>query len=215
MLPEPSPKRRSSKGKTNQPRSNGDAYMNVRDSETGTDEQPNQAVGPQEYRPNKSLGIVFAVIFVVTALVLVWVGVVLRPDDRAAMDGLTRILFTVIPIRLFSWTAAAVFAFLGVRIARRAIRAEPTLIIAEADVTFPTGKVIPWSQVTSAEVDKNDLLVIVTALGRAEQTTPNARLSWLRWLGRGQDPNQVVLSSFDLGADPGTVAALLQSKIGA
>jgi hypothetical protein len=165
-----------------------------------------------EYRPKVPLGFALAGIWVVTAMILVWVGVVLRPDDRAAMDGFTLILFTAIPIRLFSWTAAAFFAFFGFRVARRALRAEPTLVLSEANLTLPDGKVVPWSQV-SAKVEKNGLLVIVVADPHSNRGSENILPKWRRWLARRLNDNQVALSSFDLGADPAVVAAALESRI--
>jgi hypothetical protein len=94
-----------------------------------------------EYRPRVFLGLAFAAIFAVTAVILVWLGLILRPADRAAIDGATLLLLTVVPIRLFSWTFAAVFMFFGLRIARRTLNAEPTLVVSEASVTLPTGRV--------------------------------------------------------------------------
>ncbi len=165
-----------------------------------------------EYRPKTSLAFACAAIFVVTAAILVWLGIILSPDDRAAADGLTRILFTAIPIPLFAWAAAAVFTVLGLLVARRSFRADPTLIVTETSVTLPNGKVIPWSQVASAKAHENALLLILVADPQAHRKPPRPRPRWLRWLGCGRDENHLVMSSFDLGADPAAVAAELESR---
>ena len=166
-----------------------------------------------EYRPNTSLAFAFAAIFVVTAVILAWLGMILSPDDRAATDGLTRILFTVIPIPFFGWAAAAVFTVLGLLVARRSFRTDPTLIVTETSVTLPTGKVIPWSQVASAKAHENALRLILVADPQAHRKPPRPRSRWLGWLGRGRDENHLVMSSFDLGADPAAVAAELESRM--
>jgi len=165
-----------------------------------------------EYRPNVYLAFAFAAIFVVTAAILVWLGAILRPEDRAAMGGLTLILFTAIPISLFSWAAAAVFTVLGLRVVRRSLRAQATLIVSETNVTLSNGKVIPWSQVASAKAHDNALLLTVVADTQIHPKPARPRRMWLRWLVRARNESQVVMSSFDLGADPAAVATELESR---
>lgn len=163
-----------------------------------------------EYRPNATLGYVFAGVFTATAAILVWLGIVLSPDDRAAMDGWTLLLFTVVPIPLFSWTAAAVFLILGVRIARRSMRAQPTMLVSDAGVTLPTGTLVPWSRLASVKASETELRLTLLANSDAPPKTPKLWLVWLRWLRRDED--KIILSSFELGADPAAVAEAIESR---
>ena len=164
-----------------------------------------------EYRPKTAVGLIFAGIFAVTAVILLYVGFILGPADREAMDVFTRLLFTLVPIRLFSWTFAAVFLALGIQVTRRTLRSEPTLLISEAGVTLPTGKVVPWEQVRSVEVARKDQLLLEIAPERAV-TRPLRGPSWLRRLMSSSPEGQVQVSSFALGADPVAVAAELEGR---
>ena len=160
-----------------------------------------------EYRPNRIVGCTFAAIFFLTAAILVWIGNVLGPDDVASMDGVNLILFTVVPISLFSWIAATVFALLGILILRRTLRTHPTLIILDEGLTLPTGEFIPWSSVISSEVKGNELIMALTedmSMGRQES---KVRALVPRWLRARNGRNQLILSSLALGADPAAVEA--------
>lgn len=151
-------------------------------------------------------------IFFVTAAILIWVGFVVQPDDRAAMEGFTRLMFTVIPIPLFSWTAATVFTILGIRIARRTLRTQPTLIASQSGLTLPSGAIIPWLQVKSAEVAENSTIKIAIGDPDSDPVPPHVGPIWRRWFGGGTDEDLVILSSFELGADPATVAEELERR---
>jgi hypothetical protein len=74
---------------------------------------------PTEYRPSPRATLLVTMVWVATAAVLFWLGTILGPEDREAMDGFALLLFTLVPIRLFSWTMAVVFLGIGVSTARR------------------------------------------------------------------------------------------------
>jgi len=152
-----------------------------------------EPVEPIEYRPSVGLGYFLGGTFVVTALVLVWVGWSVRPEDRTAMTGLTRILFTVVSIRLFAWVFAAIMFYLGVRVvrrgARRGARRGPSLVIDDSGLSFGASASVPWSRIAATELDKNGVLLIDVV-----------------------GAEKVALSSFDLGADPAEVAAEISRR---
>jgi hypothetical protein len=110
------------------------------------------------------------------------------------MDGLTLLLFTVVPIRLFSWTMATVFAARGVLSARRALGGAPTLVLSSQGLVLRSGRPIAWSEITSTEVTPSGLRLI--AVGSRE---PRGGRSWLGRLGRKRASQQLAISSFELG----------------
>jgi len=171
------------------------------------------ATNAVEYRPSTGFGISAAAIFVVTAAALVWIGATLGPQDRAAMDGFTLLLFTVVPIRAFSWVCGAAFLALGYRSARRALDGEPALVVSDTGILLIGGRAIPWDRVRSAEVSPSGLLVLQFVPARGENGRPAGRRWWLGPLRGGKEENRVALSSLDLGTDPVAVAAEIARRI--
>ena len=153
-----------------------------------------------------------ASVFLVTALSLAWIGVVLGPESRSGMDGLALVLFTVVPIRPFSWVMAVIFAVLGVRVVRRAIRDAPSLVISSDGLTLPRGDVAPWSAVRSASLDAQGNVVIELAASNSVRDEKRwfERMRRPRRIGEGES---VTLSSFDLGTDPAAVAEDLSRRL--
>jgi hypothetical protein len=167
-----------------------------------------------EYRPNKTLGFAFAALFILTAAILLWVGSILGPDDVASVDGFNRILFTVVPISLFSWAGASVFTVLGLLIARQSLRTDPTLTISDDGATLANGTAIQWSDVISVEAKESELVLTiaedVTGNGNEPRKTKARRTSWWR---RGTSDHRLVMSSLALGADPARVKTEIESRM--
>jgi len=68
---------------------------------------------------SKAGPILLSSIFLVTAAVLAFIGYALDQEDAANMEGLQRILFTVVSIRWFAWIFAVVFASLGILVLKK------------------------------------------------------------------------------------------------
>ena len=100
------------------------------------------------YGPNRTFAMVAVSVFIGTAFALAWLGTALGPKDLGAMDGFQKLLFTVVPIRPFSWVFSAVFGFFGVRLGLRGWRARPSLIISTQGFSVGTGALQPWSQLS-------------------------------------------------------------------
>lgn len=64
------------------------------------------------------------VVWLVGAAILFWLGFVLDPSDVDAIDGVQRILFTLVPIKAFAWVMSIVFLGIGAATARGALRAD-------------------------------------------------------------------------------------------
>ncbi len=149
---------------------------------------------------------------IVTAVVLAWVGNVLGPESRSGMDGFVLLLFTVVPIRAFSWVMAVVFVVLAVRVGHRALQDAPSLTIAANGLILPRGEVASWSIVRSVVLDAQGNLVIEVA------TSGKVRVEG-GWFERIRQPRRIragesiTLSSFDLGADPAAVAEDLSRRL--
>ena len=163
-----------------------------------------------EYRPSTALGLAMSAVLLVTAIVLVWLGTILGPDDREAMDGLVLLLFTAIPIRLFAWTMAVVFLVIGGATARAVLRRTPTLRISQDGLTLRSGPPIPWSRLRSANLTADGLLEL--GLG-SDDIEASKRRGLLARLVPGRAKNRIVLSSLDLGADPAEVAQVIQERL--
>jgi hypothetical protein len=136
-----------------------------------------------EYRPSRTAAVVLGTVFVTTGVVLAVLGALLTESDVSGMDGLQRLLFSVVSVRWFSWAMAAVFAALGVRIVARGFRAAPALILEAAGLTLGGEERTPWDHVDEI------------------RTLPKPPVLQLRLGDR-----VVSLSSFDLGDDPAAVA---------
>ena len=136
-----------------------------------------------EYRPSRTAAVVLGTVFIATGIVLAILGALLTESDVSGMDGLQRLLFSVVSVRWFSWAMAAVFAALGVRIVARGFRAAPALALEAAGFTLGGEERIPWDHVDEI------------------RTLPKPPVLRLRLGDR-----VVSLSSFDLGADPAAVA---------
>jgi hypothetical protein len=165
-----------------------------------------------EYRPRLAPTLVVSAIFGVTGAILVWLGLILGPEDRAAMEGVERLLFTVIPIGLFSWIMAAVFFALCIRVAFRFAQAAPTMAVSGEGLTPPAGKLVLWSKVRSVEVITGDILVIEVE-SETDRPAPRGGRSWLSRLRHRRDARRITLSSADLGDAPTAVAAELRKRM--
>lgn len=159
-----------------------------------------------EYRPRKAMGLLVVAIWVLTASVLAWLGVILGPEDREAMDGLSRLLFTVVPIRFFSWAMAAVFLWMGVRTGRHVFGREPSLAISADGLRFRDGEWLAWAAVESVESQEEGMLRI-ELLSPGEPASKTEGIGFLGRLRSGKERGSKVLSSFELGAPPVEVVA--------
>ena len=162
-----------------------------------------------EYRPRLTHSLVAAGVWLITASILAWLGLILGPEDRGAMDGLTLLLFTVVPIRLFSWTMATVFAALGVFSARRGLGGRPSLVLSSQGLVLRSGRSIPWSEITSTEVTPSGVLLIDVESRESLSEPPGVR-SWFGRLGRNLASQQLALSSFELGTSAEEVVGELE-----
>ncbi len=79
-----------------------------------------------QYRPAVLQSLVSGGVWLVTAIILAWLGKILGPEDTAAMEGFTLLLFTVVPIRLFCWTAALILAGMSGYLLRRGLGGSDT-----------------------------------------------------------------------------------------
>jgi hypothetical protein len=162
-----------------------------------------------EYRPGKIAGLVFAAIFLATAAVLVWLGITLTPRDVKAMDGLNRIIFTVVPIWLFAWVFALVFALFAFGFLHRTLRSEPTLSVSAEGVKVYREKLIQWSAIKQIEASESELILTLAPDADACRDESQRRKKWVfRRSGKGR----VVLSSLALGALPGDVKSELEIR---
>jgi hypothetical protein len=168
--------------------------------------------GTIEYRPRVVVGLVFADLFMVTAVVLAWLGYILGPEDQGAMDGFARLLFSVVSIRLFAWTFSAVFVGLGVLIARRTFRQEPTLVISGTGLTLPEGRTVGWEDVRSVHVTDNDHLVIEVGDDDPETDPVGRRRRFIVRLRLRPPPGQVAISPFLLGTDPAAIRTEIEQR---
>jgi hypothetical protein len=124
---------------------------------------------------------------ITAAVLMVWVGSILTPDDISTIDGLEGLLFRYVPVGPFTWVGGAVFAGLGVRMAFKAARAQTTLRLAPAGVTLPSGAHAEWGQIVDARASRKDDLLTLD-------------------LDLPAGPRSVRLSAFDLGDSPKAVA---------
>jgi hypothetical protein len=166
-------------------------------------------IAPAEYRPNPRVGIVLSGLFAIVAGILIWLGVVLTGDAADAMDGFTRLLFTAVPVRLFAWTLAAVFLFLGIRIATKTMSKRPTLTISDLGLGLPDGTMLLWPEIESAEAVHASTLKVTFRPRPAQSRDPAPSIGWRGWLTRKPPEHRIVVSAFDLGADPSMVAAAI------
>jgi hypothetical protein len=167
-------------------------------------------IADAEYRPGRKTGFFLASLMLGTAGVLLWLGAILTRDAATAMDGFTRLLFTAVPIRLFAWTLAAVFLLFGVRIAQRSLSKRPTLTISDSGLGLPDGRVLPWQAVDSAEPTRANLKIRIAREPPGSPVMP-LTTGWRSRFSRRSTQNTIVLSAFDLGADPSVVVAAIAS----
>lgn len=164
-----------------------------------------------QYRPTVLAGLVLTGIFAATAIILAWLGMILDPSDVDAMDGFTRVLFTAVPIRLFSWAGAAICLLFAGAIARRTFRSAPTLVLSESGLVIHERPRVPWSDIRAADVTRGGVLrIVVDRRGATERLDAAPALS--RQRRSRTDQRSVTLSSFDLGADPSLVAAEIEVR---
>jgi hypothetical protein len=140
----------------------------------------------REYRPGRAIGVILGSVMIAAAVLMVWVGTILTPDDVSTIDGLEGLLFRYVPVGPFTWIGGAVFSGLGLRIALKAIRAETTLRLSPAGVTLPSGAEVEWHQIAEAQASRKDDVLTL------EVDLPAGRKS-------------VRLSAFDLGDSPRAV----------
>ena len=158
-----------------------------------------------EYRPGVGPGLAVSGIWFATAGLVAWLGLILGPEDRAAMDGFALLLFTAIPIRLFSWTMAPLLAALGVYFVRRSLGGPPSLAVSPEGLSLRSGRRIPWTEIASVQVTKEGHLVIdVEVPGSSGVSTRT--WSWLKPFHRAASGRRVSLSPFDLGCGAEEVA---------
>jgi hypothetical protein len=136
-----------------------------------------------EYRPSRTAAVALGGIFAVTAIVLAVLGTLLTDADVSGIDGIERLLFTVVPVRWFSWAMAAVFLAMGARVVARGFRSAPVLVLDRTGLTLDGEGRTPWNEVDEI------------------RSLPKPSALQLR-LGE----RTVSLSSFDLGDDPASVA---------
>lgn len=148
-------------------------------------------VDPLDFRPKRWVAVSLGGVFGAAACLLVYVGWVLGPNDVEAMDGLRRLLFTVVSIQWFAWAFAAVFALLGARVASVGFRVHPTLRIHPHGLSIGGGVPVPWTDLGEVRTrPKPEVLEI--DIGDRTLTWP----------------------AFELGADPRRVAELIVARRG-
>jgi hypothetical protein len=152
---------------------------------------------PSEYRPNTLAAVGFASVFFVTACVLTWLGWVLKPSDVAAMDGINLLLFTAIPIPVFAWCSAVVFAVLGTLVLVQSLKREPTLIISTDGIQLANKRLIPIQEVASVEASESALTIT------------------LKPKSGTQKGEKLVFSSFALGTSPDKARSVFDFLAGA
>ena len=166
---------------------------------------------PIEYRPRVAPSLAVAVVWFATAGVVAWLGLILGPEDRGAMDGFALLLFTVVPIRLFCWTMAPVLAALGVYLARRSLAGPPTLVLMSDGLVLRSGVLIQWGEITSAELaSEGDLVIGVESLEPARGSGVWSLLKRLVSPRRGQT---LAFSPFELGSRAEDVVAELKRRM--
>ena len=150
-----------------------------------------------DYRPRPFATCLLASLWFVVAILLIWIGTVLGPESRAGMDGFTLLLFTVIPIRLFSWTMAVVIGGLGTVTLAQAFTGQPALTLSDQGMRLRSGREIAWSSVSGVRLDdEGSLLVSVIP-------DPGATPAGSRWARMFQSPpDQLSFSGFGLGHPP-------------
>ena len=148
---------------------------------------------PKEFRPDRRVSGLAALLFVGTGAVLIWLGFVLAPSDREAMDGFQRLLFTIVPIKPFSWAMGLVFMALGLRVAYRGLRGPPSLVVSDAGLTLGAKGEVPWLAVARVSLPSPDSLLIEIL--------------------RDTEPERTVLSRFELGRDPEAVVELIRTRV--
>ena len=164
-----------------------------------------------EYRPNKIVGSLSVATFVITAIVLAWLGTILGPRDVDAMDGLNRLLFTAIPIPLFAWGAAIGFLIAAVAIARRTFKAQPTLVVSQEDGIRCGDELWAWDDISSIEAIESELVITVQGKAAAPSENLVSRVATKLQRGQGCGKTKKVFSSLALGAVPAEVLARIQT----
>ena len=180
--------------------------------ESGTQVIQDSTIARAEYRPSPKTGFFFACVFVAAAGALLWLGAILTRDSAAAMDGVTRLLFTAVPIRLFAWTLAAVFLLFGIRIVQKSMSKRPTLTISDSGLGLPDGRVLPWQSVASAQSTQGNLEIRI-ARGPAGSEGVSGNVTRRGRFSRKPSQDTIRVSAFDLGADPSAVAATIASAL--
>lgn len=146
------------------------------------------------YRPSVPATLAQASIWIVVAVLLFWIGSVLGPESRAGMDGFTLLLFTVIPIRLFSWSMAVVFGAMGALTLRRTFSGAPTLTLSDQGMRLRSGRDVAWDDVLGVRLDDEGALQVSLA------PDPEAARGGSRWSRMFQSPpDQLSFSGFELG----------------
>lgn len=168
----------------------------------------NQPVEPLSWSPSRGIALLNIVLLLGTAALLLWIGSVLGSDAVDAMDGFERVLFTLVPIRPFTWVMSVIMTALGLKVAHYAFAGEPSLRLDAGGLRFRDGTTVGWDDVEVLDPEHSATLRLTasafmsTGSGRASRkarTTPDGR------------PVRE-LSSFDLGEDPRVVAREIERR---
>ena len=157
-------------------------------------------------------GLLISSVWLLTAGILAWLGLILGPEDQEGIDGVARLLFTVVPIRVFSWTMAVLFLWMGILTANRVFRGDPTLVICAEGLRLRSGRQVRWKEIDRIEVRRNGMLEVVMVGSRE---LPQRNRLWKRF-ARAQSENDrrpILLSPFELGAAPTKVAKEVQERL--
>jgi hypothetical protein len=163
-----------------------------------------------EYRPRAVVGLLVAFVWFLTAGILAWLGFLLGPEDREALDGFVLLLFTIVPIRTFSWTMALVFLWMGVGTVHRIFIGEPALALSEDGIRIRTGRALKWREIESINLQSDGILRI-DPVAAQDQPALRGLGRWLSLLRTEGGRGPIFLSSHELGASTDHVAQELSN----
>jgi hypothetical protein len=166
-----------------------------------------------EFRPRTGLSIFLIGICLVVSVLLFWVGGLLGHESVKDMDPLYALFFSVIPIKPFAWTGAAIWLGIGGIVARNLLSGRPSLVLSEHGIEH-SGVVVPWTEVTGVRMLKDTHLAI-------DVVDPEAlimRRGWVRRLAARMNHRQsgtpIVLGANEAGGDAQVLLAALECRIG-
>lgn len=147
----------------------------------------------QVYAPSRGFGAFVVAIWLVTGLILFWLGFILEPADRDAMDGLQRLFFTIVPIKPFAWAMSIAFLGFAGATAKRVMSDTPALLLTDSFLETRKGERFTWSEVEEVESLKDQALRI----------TVNREEAGLR---------VIQIGSFELGTAPAEVVEEIERR---